>query len=129
MRKDFQGNRLVEIDLAGFVDDAHATAAQFLQQFVITQATRLDRSAENALDQVGALGESAAILIQLEESTAPLTEVEFDFQQFCQEGGHARWGAIEGESLQSGEACLPGMPSRTGRTPGQCGRSTRHVVA
>ena len=85
MGKDFQGDRLVEIDLPGLVDDAHAAAAQFLQQFVVAQAARLDDAAEDALDQVGALGKSAAILFQLQKVAAPLAEVEFDLQQFPQQ--------------------------------------------
>ena len=90
MGKDFQGDRLVEIDLPGLVDDAHAAVAQFLQQFVVAQAARFDDPAENALDQLGAFGKSAAILFQLQKGPAALAEVEFDLQQFRPAGGRAR---------------------------------------
>ena len=52
-------------------------------------------AAEDALDQVGALGKSAAILFQLQEGAAPLAEVEFDFQQFRQQAVALAGGRLE----------------------------------
>ena len=83
--KDLEGDGLIEIDLPGLVDDAHAAVAQFLQQFVVAQAARFYDPPEDALDQLRALGKSAAILLQLHEGPAPLAEVELDLQQFPQQ--------------------------------------------
>ncbi len=85
MGKDFQGHRLVEEDLPSLVDDTHAAAAQFLQQFVVAQAARFDDPAKDALDQVRALGKSAAVLFKLQKGPAALAEVQFDLQQFPQQ--------------------------------------------
>ena len=107
MGKDFQGNDLVEIDLPGLVDNAHAAMAQFLQQFVVAQATRFDGSPEYGLDQVGTLGESDAILFKLEKIAAPLAEIEFDFQQFPEQAISVAGGGFEQDLFnQGGLACL-----------------------
>ncbi len=95
VRQDLQGDRLVEIDLAGLVDDAHAAATEFLQQFVVAQPAGLDDPAEDAFNQIGAFRKAAAVLFHLQECPAPLAKVEFDLQQFREQTVLLARGGLE----------------------------------
>ena len=127
--QDLQGHDLVEVDLPGLVDDAHAAVADFLQQFVVAQAAGLDDPAEDAFDQFGAFGKSAAIIFHLQEVPERWRKSSSISSNSPSSRSRSLGRGLEQDLFDQGRACPPGRPSRTGRRPGRCGRSTRSAVA